>query len=428
MMMSETITQLLKKGIRIDSPHSVEIGPEVDPGRISGDGVFLHAGCKIFGKNTLICAGTILGHEAPATIDNCQIGPGVALKGGYFKESVFLEKAGMGSGAQVREGTILEEEASGAHTVGLKQTILFPYVTLGSLINFCDCLMAGGTSRENHSEVGSSYIHFNFTPNQDKATASLMGDVPRGVMQNQPPIFLGGQGGLVGPCRLAFGTVIAAGSIYRKDELRPGRLLVEGGGRGGNLPFVGGLYRSIKRIVEKNVLYIANLIALRRWYEAVRRQFISNAFPEPLLEGLLEKVDMGIMERLKRFQALSRKMPESARIYGLTVGENVSASLLAQKMQLYERWPEVEGLFLDKKCRAGGVPEKDQFLECLEKQIQAYGKDYLRVIKSLEPATAEIGSRWLQHEVDAVSEEVFDMLSTFGFGSKESSRTGTQMP
>ena len=80
----------------------------------------------------------------------------------------------------MRRGTILEEHASCAHTVGLKQTILFPYVTLGSLINFCDCFMAGGTGPRNHSEVGSSYIHFNFSANQDKATASLLGMCPRG--------------------------------------------------------------------------------------------------------------------------------------------------------------------------------------------------------------------------------------------------------
>ena len=81
-----------------------------------------------------------------------------------------MEKACLGYNSHVRAGTILEEAASVAHTVGLKQTILFPFVTLGSLINFCDCLMAGGTGPKDHSEVGSSYIHFNFTPNQDKAT------------------------------------------------------------------------------------------------------------------------------------------------------------------------------------------------------------------------------------------------------------------
>ena len=162
-------------------PFSVEIGDEVDPGRIA-EGVVLHGGTRIRGPKTLISAGVKLGQESPVTLEDCQLGPGVELKGGFFRQSVFLEKAGMASGAHVREGCLIEEEASGGHSVGLRQTILFPFVTLGSLINFCDCLMAGGTSRRDHSEVGSSYIHFNYTPNQDKATFSILGDVSRGVM------------------------------------------------------------------------------------------------------------------------------------------------------------------------------------------------------------------------------------------------------
>ena len=220
----ERIRQLLQKGVTIPNPDSVQIGDEVKLDRIAGDGVVIHAGCKIFGEKTLIMSGVVLGYEGPVTIEDCQVGPRVELKGGFFRRSVFLERASMGSEAQVRDGCILEEEASGAHAVGLKQTILFPCVTLGSLINFCDCFMAGGTSRKNHSEVGSSYIHFNYTPNQDKATPSLIGDVPRGVMLNQAPIFLGGQGGLVGPLRIEYGTVIAAGVIYREDVSEEGRL------------------------------------------------------------------------------------------------------------------------------------------------------------------------------------------------------------
>ena len=215
---------------------NVSIGTGLNPDRISKGAIF-HAGCKLLGSRTFICKDAELGFEAPVTIKNCYVGPGVKLKGGYFENAVFLEGAEAGSGAHVRAGTIFEEHSSIAHTVGLKQTILFPFVTLGSLINFCDCLMAGGTSRKNHSEVGSSYIHFNYTPNQDKATASLIGDVPNGVMLNQNPIFLGGQGGLIGPCRIAFGTVIAAGSIHRKDQLQADRLVFSGGGKGGSIPY-----------------------------------------------------------------------------------------------------------------------------------------------------------------------------------------------
>ena len=103
---------------------------------------------------------------------------------------------------------------------------------LGSLVNFCDCLMAGGASPSDHSEVGSSYIHFNFTPAGDKSTPSSFGDVPQGVMLDQPAIFLGGQGGAVGPIRVAYGTVIAAGSVLREDVLEEGQLIVPAPHRG----------------------------------------------------------------------------------------------------------------------------------------------------------------------------------------------------
>ncbi len=216
----DKVVELIRKGVEAPNPLSLDIGDEVDPDRISGDGVTLYPGCRLYGAKTVVSAGVRLGAEAPVTLDSCWLGPQVELKGGYFKKSVFLEKANMGLGAQVREGCLLEEEANGAHCVGLKQTILLPFVTLGSLINFCDCLMAGGTSRKDHSEVGSSYVHFNFTPDGNKTTASLFGDVPRGVMLDRPRIFLGGQGGAVGPVRVGYGTVVAAGSLLRRDVSR----------------------------------------------------------------------------------------------------------------------------------------------------------------------------------------------------------------
>src|SRR5436190_735996 len=103
------------------------------------------------------------------------------------------------------------------------------FVTLGSLINFCDLLMAGGTSREDHSEVGSGFIHFNFTPwgrRGDKATPSLVGDVVRGVFLRHPRIFIGGAGGMVGPRAVGYGSVTAAGQVVRRD-VAPGRLIAQ---------------------------------------------------------------------------------------------------------------------------------------------------------------------------------------------------------
>jgi len=415
-MKNQTISKvqkLIKKGVKIPNPQGVEIGPEVNIDRISGDGVVIYSGSKIFGESTLILQRSILGYEAPVTIENCQIGPHVELKGGFFNNAVFLKKVSFGSGANVREGTILEEESRAAHTVGLKQTILFPFVTLGSLINFCDCLMAGGTDRKDHSEVGSSYIHFNYTPNQDKATPSLMGDVPRGVLLGQSPIFLGGQGGLVGPSRLEFGTVIAAGTICRKDQLKPGYLVFDRIGKSGDVPFTFGIYRSIKRVVVNNIVYIANLMSLLQWYEQVRSQFISNEFPEPLLDGLKEKLAMALEERIERLKALSQKMPLSVKAYQHAAKENASPHILQQKNELYNRWTELEGLFRSQTHVDAKVNFGDNFLEIIRFGIITTGKDYISVIKNLSNEDKKLGTRWLQGIVDHVTTEALKIIPAF---------------
>lgn len=387
---SEKIKKLLKKGVSIPDPYSVYIGDEVDTGRISGNRVIIYPGCKIYGSSVLILEKTKIGYEGPVTIENCQIGPEVTLKSGFFKEAVFLRGANLGCGSHVREGTILEEEAGIAHTVGLKQTILFPHVTLGSLINFCDCFMSGGTSRKDHSEVGSSYIHFNYTPGQDKATPSLLGDVPNGVMLKQRPLFLGGQGGLVGPCRLTFGTTVAAGTICRKDELRSGRLIFGGSTKNSNIPFAPGDNRNIKRIVTNNIIYIANLTALMHWYSHVRSQFISADFPEDLLEGLKERLNSAIAERMKRLNEFCEK------------NEETGAAII--------NWTDFEMCFIPDEGLKDNIRLRDSFLEKIHSGIRESGKEYLTVIKNLKDEESAAGTSWLQGIVDAKTAEALKII------------------
>ncbi|WP_419655325.1 putative UDP-N-acetylglucosamine pyrophosphorylase [Desulfosarcina variabilis str. Montpellier] len=390
--------------------YDIFIEVDVDRSRIS-DAATIYPGCKIFGNQTLICEGAELGYEAPVTIKNCFVGPGVKLKGGYFENAVFLEGANAGSGAHVRSGTIFEEQASIAHTVGLKQTILFPFVTLGSLINFCDCFMAGGTDRKNHSEVGSSYIHFNYTPNQDKATASLIGDVPKGVMLDQNPIFLGGQGGLVGPCRIVYGTVIAAGSIYRKDQLKPDHLVFEGVNRGGSVPYSTGIYRNVKRPTINTIIYLANLVALMAWYTQVRRQFVDDPFPLALYEGLVQTLDVAINERVKRFVAFCEKLPSSTQLYKQQMGDRASAGLIEQKEQLFNKRHQVADL-IQRHIETIKKQEPVAFCKIIKKKKEAQKSDYLSVIANLQPEERSVGTKWLQDIVEEVEKELLEVFST----------------
>ena len=397
------IQKLIEAGVRIPNPESVFIDEDVDLSRISGDNVVIHAGCKIFGSSTLILQGAVLGYEAPVTIEDCQIGPDVKLNGGFFRGAVFLEKVSVGYGAHFREGTILEEQASAAHTVGLKQTILFPFVTLGSLINFCDCFMSGGTSRKNHSEVGSSFIHFNYTPNQDKATPSLIGDVPRGVMLNQHPIFLGGHGGIVGPCTLAFGTVTAAGTICRKDELRPDRLIASGIKRDINTPYITSSISNVKKIAGANIRYVANLLALNQWYDYVRTAFFSSRFPETLYSGLKQKLFMAIDERLKQFKAFCIN-------FDINLDASGKSANIMLVSDLKERWNELENYLEESKKIRSYTQYSDSFLESLQDAIQKEGKNYIPVIKSLPKEVSENGTRWLQGLVDKIINDSSDII------------------
>jgi len=395
--------QLIKKGVDIPNPLTIDIGDEVGIDQISGKGVRIYPGCRIYGEHTVISSGSQIGYEAPATIDNCQLGPGVELKGGYFYRSVFLEKANMGSGAQVRETCILEEEANGAHCVGIKHTILFPFVTLGSLINFCDCLMAGGTSRKDHSEVGSSYIHFNFTPDGDKATASLIGDVPRGVMLNQPAIFLGGQGGIVGPLRMGYGNVVAANSVLRNDIPGDNKLIVGKTHPGKTINFKPRAYPNIRRIVENNIIYISNLMALEEWYIHVRRPFLeSQEFGKLIFAGLVDKLSLAKKERIRRLQVLAEKAKIS-REHDEEINEEI-----AGRNEFSDRFLEIEGLFSESIQDRTIEKYRDNFLSAFNKAGSE--SNYITSIQGLPAHISEKGTAWLQRIVDSFCKKTKEII------------------
>lgn len=367
----------------------VLVGAEVDLSRIADDAV-IHPGCRILGAETSIGPGCILGAEAPATVDNCQLGRAVELKGGYVSESTFFDGSNLGSGAHVRAGTILEEEAGGAHSVAFKQTVFLPFVTAGSLINFCDALMAGGTSRRNHSEIGSSYVHFNFTPHQDKATASLAGDVPNGVFLDNKPIFLGGQGGLVGPARIAYGSVIAAGGICRKDLLKENQLHIPDVPKSVTIDYEPGVYRRIDQIVRNNLAYIGNIEALREWYTHVRSLFVRDAFDQAVLDGGINNLNRIHSERIKRLGAVAGKMDFSIKQLEKRSGDS-NAEIEDQK-RFAVLWPDME-----RELCCNAHAQDSTFIEAV---VSARRDNYIETIRSLDAEVRESGRTWLQSIVN----------------------------
>lgn len=390
-MLPIRIRELLARGVRMPNPASVHIDDSIVPQRIAPD-VVIYPGCRLSGAQTSVGPGCVLGQEGPLTLENSQLGAGVELKGGYVSGAVFLDGASLGSAAHVRPGTLLEEQANGAHAVGLKQTILMPYVTMGSLINFCDVLMAGGTSRKNHGEVGSSFIHFNYTPHQDKATASLIGDVPRGVFLDQKPIFLGGQGGLVGPARIEYGCVTPAGTVFRGDAPGENLMLCAPGAPIGARPYQTGMYRGAARIFRNNLAYIGNIRALIEWYRHVRIRFMTGIYARFCWEGAMEQLAAVERERLKRLDEWVGKLKRSAEL-ARARGDANEADV---QESIIRRWPGVK----ERLSRSAEDPAKrDAFL----RELDAAGCSgpYLDFIPALPVSAKSAGRAWLQSIVDA---------------------------
>jgi bifunctional UDP-N-acetylglucosamine pyrophosphorylase / glucosamine-1-phosphate N-acetyltransferase len=401
----QRLRRLKSRGVAIIDPRSTHVAESVNLEWIE-PGAKICGGCRISGKRTFIGKGTTIGRDGLAVVEDCAIGRDVELQGGSFRGSVFLDRSGMGPGAHVRAGCLLEEEANGAHTVGLKQTILFPFVTLGSLINFCDCLMAGGTSLRNHGEVGSSYIHFNFTPNQDKATPSLIGDVPRGVMLDRRPVFLGGQGGLVGPARVGFGSVIAAGIVCRAD-VGENALVAGGKQEPKESPYREGIYIRISRKVRNNISYIANLAALKAWYAGVRSRFLHPV----LLQEAVAVINGALAERVSRLKELAEKMPGSAA--GLK-SVNIAGidKVIKQQNEFQAAWPKLEDLLrgLAESNGQSGNVLRDDFLNRLAKTA---GNDYISVIQALDAGAKRQGTAWLSAIVAAVENGALAYLPSY---------------
>jgi acetyltransferase-like isoleucine patch superfamily enzyme len=230
-------------------------------------GVVLYPGTRLLGARTFVGPKAKIGTEGPAVVENTIIGENAIVASGYLNEAVMLRDSKVGSNAHIRAGTLLEEEASTAHAVGLKHTILMSFVTMGSLINFCDGLLSGGTSRRDHTEVGSGFIHFNFTPRGDKATPTLIGDVVHGAFLRQPRIFLGGLSGIVGPQKVGFGSFTIAGQVLRREV--PANRIVGDTQRNVDDEFQT-LREPADRVLQLNLEYIGHLYALRAWYLNVR--------------------------------------------------------------------------------------------------------------------------------------------------------------
>lgn len=393
-MAAHSIDRLLRRGVVIPAPENTYVGPDVDPDRVEPGAVLLPF-CRLEGPRTLVGRGARLGTGGPAFVRDCAVGRDAELSSGTFEDAVFLDGAVFGPSGHARAGTLFEEGARAAHAVGVKQTILLPFATLGSLINFCDCLLAGGGGPDDHSEVGSGFIHFNFTPSGahgDKATPSLFGDAVRGVFLRERRIFLGGDGGVVGPTSVGYGTVLAAGTTYRRDR-GEGVLVYAERLPDRERPFDPLVFRGAREKIAKNLAFLAQLAALRAFYVEVRATLAaSDPFATEMVRAAVGLLDGAAAERVKQAERLGPDFARSAERLVAEGGDAAGPEATYQR-EFEARFAPVKRALVDLRRAADETADGADARVLRDSARGARG--YLDWARALPEAVVEAGKRRL---------------------------------
>ena len=434
------LERLAQKGVHSPSPHQVHIARDV-PLEAIAPGVVLHPFTRLGGAGMRIDAGAVIGAAGPATLHDCWIGkeavvgalgpvtldgvaagPGTVLGCGVAEQAVFLGKEtgdpdfSTGFGFRARKGSLYEEDANSAQHTDTKMTILFPWVTLGSNINWCDILVAGGSGpgAGRFSEIGSGAIHFNFTPRGDKATGSLLGNVVDGVFLNEERLFIGGHASLVGPLNADFGAITGAGGRFHRNLRQGMNLAAPPSQEAESASFDLEVYGSIYRIYTHQIEVVGQLCALDAWYGQVRVRLAANdADRSALYARGREMVRLNVSERIAQLGALAGRMERSLALLGQQ-GEDDPR--IHQHRALLDRWPGIEAHLLVAWGRAVEAPAA--LMTALDACAAQADGNYTRAIQALPAAAAAEGREWLRGiAADVASEHILTLISPLGRSS-----------
>lgn len=378
----ERVTKLRDMGVQVWGAERVYIGPEVPLESIQPHAVIMNA--IITGRNVGIGAHSRIGISGNATIHDCYIGERVEVGAGVFEQSTLLHDVKVRGSAEFREGTLLEEQAEVGHHVGLKNTILTVAVVTGSLINFCDVLATGGTSRRDHSEIGSGTVHFNFDPRGDKF-GSLLGDA-KGVLLRSRRIFVGGNTGIVAPIHIHYGSVVAAGSVLRKD-VAANTLSFGNAAEHEPQPFDPEIYRDLRRKFITTAKLIGTMHALRAWYKMIRIPFAKSS-ELPLYRSAEGRLEAHVRHRVRELDNVISKLERS-----LSKQQSATNSFEGQHRMLVSKRQQITASLMRSDCNDWPrVP--DEFLEHYGQYRQVLR--YTEAIEHLSSGDVELASTWLE--------------------------------
>jgi hypothetical protein len=195
----------------------------------------------------------------------------------------------------------------------------------------------------------------------------------------------------VGPIRVGYGTVVAAGSVLLDDVLEDGRLVAAAPPPGFTRERRPHTYRNLVRVARNNVIYLANLVALEGWYRQIREPFFARQEMGPLVyAGALEMLTLAKEERIKRLTAMAAKV-------SVTTSEGRAFSESADAVcALFEGQP--------------ATPDGTDFVGAFQQASTAAVGNYLETVQRLTPELRAMGIQWLERIVAALCDSADGLL------------------
>lgn len=421
------LQSLQNQGVHIPSLDHICIGRDVLLDKIAA-GVVLHPFCRITGKdtkiypnaeigprgsvileNSMIGSDAVIGNQGSVTLVKTVAGPKTVLGSGSAEQAVFLGKETdlndftTGGGFRVRKGSLYEEDASSAQHTDTKMTLLFPWATLGSNVNLCDLLLAGGVGPElgKFTEIGSGTIHFNFTIRGDKATGTLLGNASSGVFLKEKRLFIGGNNCLLGPLQAEFGALSAAG-LRVSGKLKAGLNLGQEFPTG-HREYDPRIFLKAKAIVGNQVHYVGQLAALSQWYQMVRLS-IAQRNPErcQVYQAGMQIVELNIQERIAQLERFIESLETSVQL--LSEQAAPPRTVIQEQRTLLEHWPLLKKYLENYKAYFENIPS--QLEQALNENAGRHSY-YTKIIQNLPPSSVHLGQLWLESLVQRC-EHFFD--------------------
>ena len=391
------IELLRRHGVEVWGPDRVYVSDDIGLDAIQPGAVIRHA--NLSGASLSIARGAVIGTTGHAEVQDCQVGRNVELGAGLYHGATFLEGAKVRGFAEIRPHTLLEEQAEAAHNVALKNTTFTCCCVAGSLINFCDLFLSGGTSRQDHTEIGSSAVHYNFDPRGDK-WGSLIGGI-RGALLRSDPVFVGGSCGLVGPVEIGLGSVIAAGSVVRKD-VGENELVAASSREIRKKGFDRTAYGPLRRQFLLTAKLVGTLRALDAWYASVRLPHARDD-ERSLFQAGRKRIDAQIRERIRRLERIVGKL---ACWRADDRSGPARWPLLPGHVVLIERWDTLK-LVLESRPDPG--PPPPGFLAAYGGARSA-GEGHVDAVRSAAREAPE-AERWLEGAAGQVTRRARSALS-----------------